>query len=74
VIENPDLSGKRAIVTGGTAGLGTETARPLAAAGADVLITARDARAGASVAARISASSTQPTPTGCGTSPSACSP
>jgi NAD(P)-dependent dehydrogenase (short-subunit alcohol dehydrogenase family) len=56
VIADLDLSGKRAIVTGGTSGLGTETARTLAAAGADVVITARDASAGASVAARISAS------------------
>jgi len=38
-----DLSGKTAFVTGGTSGIGIETARALAAAGARVVITARDA-------------------------------
>ena len=41
---------------GGTAGLGVETARCLAAAGADVTITARSAAAGEKVAADITAS------------------
>jgi NAD(P)-dependent dehydrogenase (short-subunit alcohol dehydrogenase family) len=34
-----DLSGKRAIVTGGASGIGTETARALAAGGAAVTLT-----------------------------------
>lgn len=42
VIAGIDLSGRTAIVTGGYAGLGLETARTLAAAGADVLVPARD--------------------------------
>jgi NAD(P)-dependent dehydrogenase (short-subunit alcohol dehydrogenase family) len=36
-----DLHGKRAIVTGATAGIGTETARALAAAGAEVTMAVR---------------------------------
>jgi NAD(P)-dependent dehydrogenase (short-subunit alcohol dehydrogenase family) len=41
VISGVDLKGRRAIVTGGAAGLGFETARALAQAGADVTIAAR---------------------------------
>ncbi len=37
----PDLTGKRFVVTGVTAGLGTETARELARAGAEVVLVAR---------------------------------
>ena len=37
-----DLSGRRALVTGVSAGLGVETARALAAHGANVVGTARD--------------------------------
>jgi len=37
----PDLRGKRYVVTGVTAGLGTETARELARAGAEVVLVAR---------------------------------
>jgi NAD(P)-dependent dehydrogenase (short-subunit alcohol dehydrogenase family) len=40
-----DLSGRLAVVTGASAGLGRETARVLAKAGADVFITGRDAAA-----------------------------
>ena len=39
----PDLSGRTAVVTGGNSGLGLETARALAGAGAHVVIAARDA-------------------------------
>jgi NAD(P)-dependent dehydrogenase (short-subunit alcohol dehydrogenase family) len=42
VIRSVDLSGKVAIVTGGYSGLGLETARVLAAAGAKVIVPARD--------------------------------
>jgi NAD(P)-dependent dehydrogenase (short-subunit alcohol dehydrogenase family) len=42
VLAGIDLSGKLAVVTGGAAGLGKETARVLAARGADVIIGGRD--------------------------------
>ena len=42
VLAGIDLSGKRALVTGVSAGLGVETARALAAHGAEVVGTARD--------------------------------
>ena len=45
-INIPDLSGKKFIITGGTSGLGKETARELIRKGAHVTITARDARKG----------------------------
>src|SRR5215475_14278381 len=42
VLEGVDLTGKRILVTGVSAGLGEETARALAAHGAQVVGTARD--------------------------------
>lgn len=42
VLSGIDLSGKRILITGGTAGLGWETARSMSAAGAEIIITARD--------------------------------
>jgi len=42
VIDGIDLTGKIAIVTGGYSGLGKETARALRAAGAEVIVPARD--------------------------------
>lgn len=42
VIEGVDLTGKTAIVTGGAAGIGIETARALAAAGATVTLAVRN--------------------------------
>jgi len=45
-INIPDLTGKKFILTGGTSGLGKETARELIRKGAHVTITARDARKG----------------------------
>jgi NAD(P)-dependent dehydrogenase (short-subunit alcohol dehydrogenase family) len=56
VIEGIDLSGKRAIVTGGSSGIGVETARALASAGADVTLAVRDTHAGDRTAAEITAS------------------
>ena len=41
VLDGSDLNGKTAIVTGSTSGIGFETARALAAHGANVTITAR---------------------------------
>ncbi|SMC89195.1 SDR family NAD(P)-dependent oxidoreductase [Kibdelosporangium aridum] len=55
VIAGVDLTGKRAIVTGGASGIGTETARVLANAGAEVTIAARDVNAGQRVADEIKA-------------------
>jgi NAD(P)-dependent dehydrogenase (short-subunit alcohol dehydrogenase family) len=42
ILKGVDLSGKNAIVTGGHAGLGLETTRALAKAGATVIVAARD--------------------------------
>ena len=47
VVRDIDLSGKLALVTGGASGLGLETARALAVAGALVTLAARDIRVGA---------------------------
>ncbi|MEY2709946.1 MAG: hypothetical protein RL031_819 [Actinomycetota bacterium] len=48
-----DLSGKTFLITGGTSGIGKETALELARAGAHVTITARNAAKGAAVVAEI---------------------
>lgn len=53
VIDGVDLSGKRAIVTGGASGIGVETARALAGAGAAVTLAVRDMAGGERVAAEI---------------------
>src|SRR5882762_2224140 len=55
VIAGIDLTGKRAIVTGGASGIGVETARALAGAGAEVTLAVRDTEAGARTAADIDA-------------------
>ena len=44
---------RQAIVTGGNSGIGAETVRALAAAGARVVLTSRDAAAGQEVAIRL---------------------
>ena len=53
-VEGIDLTGRRAVVTGATSGLGVETARALASAGAEVTIAARDVDAAFAVAVDIS--------------------
>ena len=56
VIAGVDLTSKRSIVTGAASGIGLETARALASAGADVTLAVRDTDAGRRVAADIVAS------------------
>ncbi len=53
VLEGLDLGGQLALVTGGTSGLGAETARALASKGASVVITARNVPKGEEVAEGI---------------------
>jgi len=56
VVEGVDLGGKRVIVTGGATGIGVETARALAKAGAAVTLAVRNREAGEKAAADINAS------------------
>jgi predicted amino acid dehydrogenase len=53
VIDGIDLHGRRALVTGAASGIGMETARALASAGAETFIAARDTYAVERVAADI---------------------
>lgn len=53
VVKGLDLRGRRAIVTGGAAGIGVEIARALAGANAEVTLAVRDRRAGERTAADI---------------------
>ncbi len=53
VIAGHDLSGRKAIVTGGASGIGVETARALALAGAQVVLAVRNLAAGSEAAADI---------------------
>ena len=55
VLAGVDLSGKRVLITGVSAGLGIETARALAGAGAQVMIAVRNREAGEKAAAEINA-------------------
>ena len=56
-----DFSGKVALVTGGSRGMGREMALALAKRGADVIITSRKADACEAVAAEIEALPGKPT-------------
>src|SRR6201984_2234224 len=56
VIDGVDLSGQRAIVTGAGSGIGAETARALASAGAEVVLAVRRPQAAAQIAAAIAGS------------------
>lgn len=53
VVRGIDLTGRRAVVTGGASGIGVETARALAAAGADVTLAVRNVDAGQQAATAI---------------------
>lgn len=53
VVDGLDLSGTSAIVTGASSGIGVETARALASAGASVTLAVRDIAAGEGTAASI---------------------
>jgi NAD(P)-dependent dehydrogenase (short-subunit alcohol dehydrogenase family) len=55
VVDGIDLTGRRVIVTGGASGIGVETARALAGAGAEVTLAVRDRAAGERTAADITA-------------------
>ncbi len=55
VLRGVDLSGQRAIVTGGSSGIGIDTARVLAAAGAQVTLAVRNVDAGNKVAQALNA-------------------
>jgi NAD(P)-dependent dehydrogenase (short-subunit alcohol dehydrogenase family) len=60
VVAGIDLSGKRAIVTGGSSGIGLETARALATARAEVTLAVRDSDAVPAAAEDIATSTGHP--------------
>ncbi|MGW0799839.1 SDR family NAD(P)-dependent oxidoreductase [Streptomyces sp. NPDC002692] len=60
VAEGVDLTGRQAVVTGASSGIGAETARVLAATGAGVTLAVRDTVAGERVAKGITASTGNP--------------
>lgn len=53
VLDGVDLTGQVVVITGGSTGIGFETARALAAAGASVMITARTEEKGEDAVARL---------------------
>ncbi|WP_375423457.1 SDR family NAD(P)-dependent oxidoreductase [uncultured Friedmanniella sp.] len=60
VVDGIDLTGKTAVVTGGASGIGVETARALAQAGAAVTLAVRNLAVGTGVAEQISADTQNP--------------
>ncbi len=55
ILEGHDLTGRNAVVTGGATGIGIETVRALAGAGASVTIAVRNRAAGEAAAAEVNA-------------------
>ena len=55
IVANVDLRGRSAVVTGASSGIGVETARALASAGAEVTLAVRNVEAGRKVADGIAA-------------------
>lgn len=60
IVADQDLAGRTAIVTGGATGIGIETARALAEAGARVVLAVRNLNAGAVAAADIAKTARAP--------------
>ncbi|RKN38271.1 SDR family NAD(P)-dependent oxidoreductase [Streptomyces hoynatensis] len=60
VLDGVDLTGRRAVVTGATSGIGVEIARAFAAAGAEVTLAARDPDTGEATAEDIRATTGNP--------------
>ena len=60
VVRGIDLSGRRAVVTGAASGIGVETARALASAGAEVTLAVRNLEAGEATARDIAGSTGNP--------------
>jgi NAD(P)-dependent dehydrogenase (short-subunit alcohol dehydrogenase family) len=50
IVRDVDLHGRRGVVTGASSGIGTETARALASAGAEVTLAVRNVDGGTKVA------------------------
>lgn len=53
VVAGHDLGGKTALITGGSSGIGVETARALLSAGAEVILAVRDTQKGQGVAQEL---------------------
>ena len=52
-LQGADLQGKVAVVTGGNSGIGVQTIKALASAGADVVLCSRSVEAGKAVAEEL---------------------
>ncbi len=60
VVQGIDLTGKTAVITGASSGIGVETARALLSAGASVILAVRDPAKGETVAAELRDSTGNP--------------